>query len=76
MKTLHIFRQILFSSAWFILTMSLTATAQPDRLQNEKLLRAVNVVQSQYVDNVDLETLVEDAIKGMLRELDPHSVYL
>ena len=29
-----------------------------------------------YVDSVDLDGLVETAIRGMLEELDPHSVYI
>lgn len=29
-----------------------------------------------YVDKVDTNKLVEDAIKGMLKDLDPHSVYI
>lgn len=29
-----------------------------------------------YVDKVDANKLVEDAIKGMLKDLDPHSVYI
>ena len=32
-------------------------------------------VTSQYVDTVDERKLVEDAIRGMLEKLDPHSTY-
>lgn len=33
-------------------------------------------VQLAYVDTVDSEKLTEDAIKAVLKELDPHSVYI
>ena len=42
-------------------------------------LRKLNIaeiaVTSLYVDEVDEKKLVEDAIRGMLEKLDPHSVY-
>ena len=41
----------------------------------EKLARAQQVIANQYVDPVDQDKLVEDAIKGMLDQLDPHSSY-
>jgi carboxyl-terminal processing protease len=40
------------------------------------MARALQVVRLTYVEPVEEEKLVEDAIRGMLRELDPHSVYL
>lgn len=45
-------------------------------LQLQKLNRFYGLLQSQYVDEVDMSPLVESAIKGMLSELDPHSTYL
>ncbi len=49
---------------------------QAENIQFEKMLRALQVVRLAYIEPVEEEKLVEDAIKGMLRELDPHSVYL
>ncbi len=43
---------------------------------SEKFKRALRIVGFAYVDEVEEEDLVEDAIRGMLKELDPHSVYL
>ncbi len=43
---------------------------------SEKFRRALRIVGFAYVDPVEEEELVEDAIRGMLKELDPHSVYL
>lgn len=41
----------------------------------QKLGRAEAAITSLYVDSVDEAALVEDAIRGMLRGLDPHSSY-
>ena len=40
-----------------------------------KLQMAEVAINNLYVDSVDESKLVEDAIKGMLKELDPHSSY-
>jgi carboxyl-terminal processing protease len=60
----------------FVLGFVPSALSQIDNLQLEKMARALQVVRLTYVEPVDEEKLVEDAIRGMLRELDPHSVYL
>ena len=41
-----------------------------------KFSRALGYISSYYVDSVDSKQLVEDAIVNMLKELDPHSVYI
>ena len=38
--------------------------------------RSLQMIQGLYVDDVDNKQLAEAAIRGMLRELDPHSTYL
>lgn len=40
-----------------------------------KLQYAEQAISKLYVDSVDQDKLVEDAIKGMLKDLDPHSSY-
>ncbi len=40
-----------------------------------KLQMAEIAINNMYVDSVDEAKLVEDAIKGMLEKLDPHSAY-
>ena len=60
------------------LVLSLSMTAQrtvsmPQSLQ--KLLNAEYAISSLYVDSVNEDKLIEDAIKGMLESLDPHSSY-
>ena len=37
--------------------------------------RAEVAINNYYVDSVDESKLVEDAIRGMLEKLDPHSSY-
>lgn len=58
------------------LALSLTISAQrslPQAMQ--KLLNAEYAITSLYVDSVNEDKLIEDAIKGMLESLDPHSSY-
>ena len=43
--------------------------------QNQKLRMAESAISQFYVDTVNESKLVEDAIKGMLEGLDPHSQY-
>ena len=54
---------------------SLIASAQIKMTQSQKLKIAEMAVNEYYVDTVNEEKLVEDAIRGMLNELDPHSSY-
>ena len=68
-------KRISFAVSLF-LALSLTTTAQrgmPQAMQ--KLLNAEYAISTLYVDSVNEEKLVEDAIKGMLESLDPHSTY-
>ncbi|MEO8210407.1 MAG: S41 family peptidase, partial [bacterium] len=44
--------------------------------QVKKFNDALEITSKYYVDNVDSQKLTEDAIKGMLEGLDPHSVYI
>ncbi len=44
--------------------------------QGEKFNTLLYYMNRMYVDSVDLHGLVETAIRGMLEELDPHSVYI
>ena len=58
------------------LAFSLTCMAQrtmPQALQ--KLLNAEYAISTLYVDSVNEDKLIEDAIRGMLESLDPHSSY-
>lgn len=52
-----------------------TAQAQYETEASTKLRIAEKAIEQLYVDPVDENKLVEDAIKGMLEKLDPHSSY-
>ncbi len=41
-----------------------------------KIKRLINYIQYDYVDKVDTDSLLDDAITTMLAKLDPHSVYI
>ena len=60
-----------------VLVISITASAQRklDEAQLRKLLYTESAILNMYVDTVDEKRLIEDAIKGMLEKLDPHSSY-
>lgn len=63
-----------------IALLSLAARAQysinwGDESQLRKLQIAEMAVRNLYVDTVDEKELVENAIRGMIKELDPHSAY-
>lgn len=51
-------------------------TKQESKIQLKKLDRAFSLVDKYYIENIDMAPLVEDAIKNMLLELDPHSTYI
>ena len=40
------------------------------------LTKVLRLLDEQYVEEVDFESLVEGAISGMLNTLDPHSTYI
>ena len=59
--------------------MGLSALAQMTVTRDDNPLRKLSIaemaVKALYVDEVDENKLVEDAIRGMLEKLDPHSSY-
>ncbi len=42
----------------------------------EKMLEVLLSIENNYVDSIDVSFLVEEGIKGMLKELDPHTSYI
>ena len=54
-------------------TTMLTGQRMPEHLN--KLFNAIYGVTAFYVDSVDENQLVEDALRGMIEKLDPHSTY-
>jgi carboxyl-terminal processing protease len=41
-----------------------------------KIKRLINYIQYDYVDKVNTDSLLDNAISNMLMKLDPHSVYI
>ena len=59
-----------------ILSCLLSAKAQKSvDEQIRKLIISTITINNYYVDSVNTEKLVEDAIRGMIEKLDPHSAY-
>src|SRR5450759_1673931 len=46
------------------------------RSRNDKLNSILNIIESNYVNSVNRNDLVETAIPAILKKLDPHSVYI
>lgn len=44
--------------------------------RNDKVMEVLRFIEQDYVDSTSADKLREDAIKGMLDELDPHSQYM
>ncbi|MBX2989979.1 MAG: S41 family peptidase [Bacteroidetes bacterium] len=71
-------------SVGLLVVMSLVAGAWLNQLisgdniyeQINKFKDVLSMAQKSYVEDVDTKKLTESAIKGMLGELDPHSVYI
>ncbi|MBD0369084.1 MAG: PDZ domain-containing protein, partial [Flavisolibacter sp.] len=40
------------------------------------LQEALDLIRSRYVDSVKVDSLQDDALQGLMSELDPHSVYI
>ncbi|MBQ0047686.1 MAG: S41 family peptidase [Prevotellaceae bacterium] len=67
--------------AMLLLAAGISASAQNNgnnnnfETQMRKLIYAQSAINQLYVDSVDVQKVTEDAIRGMLKELDPHSTY-
>ncbi|MFW5793303.1 MAG: S41 family peptidase [Bacteroidota bacterium] len=76
MKSLASFFVTAIFTLIIILSNPLFTNAQNNNEEIEKLLKALQIIELAYIEEVDKTDLVENAIKGVLRELDPHSTYL
>lgn len=68
----------ILATLFFLAASALTGSlrAQERELSAaQKLQLAQNLIERFYVEEVDADTLVTEAIKGMLSTLDPHSQY-
>jgi carboxyl-terminal processing protease len=59
-----------------IIQPSIKSFAEERYVELQNFSKVLNLIQQSYVDNVDTKKLVYGAIKGMLRELDPHTTFM
>ncbi|MDD3861188.1 MAG: PDZ domain-containing protein, partial [Bacteroidales bacterium] len=55
---------------------SFNTFAQDVNSESRKFNKMLSLIDAMYVDSVELDDLVEVAIINMLKELDPHSMYI
>ena len=71
-------RPFLFAAILSLLSLSASAQMRVN-MSEDSPLRKLQIAEiattNLYVDSVDEQKLVEDAIRGMLEKLDPHSTY-
>lgn len=65
-----------FAVAFFLQAQVFGQSMEARRATDLKFARALEIIKLAYVDSVNEAELTEHAIRGMLKELDPHSVYL
>ncbi len=67
---------LLFTLLLCISTLDLFAQSHDPNKSDQKFSAALQVIRFAYVDTVNEEKLTESAITAMLKDLDPHSVYM
>ena len=75
----HVFKILLSTSISVNAIMASALAAENDNKIYEQLNvfgEAFDRINEMYVDEVDVERLIQSAINGMLRSLDPHSGFL
>ena len=77
MRYITHFFHILLPAIGVAITLTAAANnANPSNYTPEMKLRlAERIIESYYVDSIDSEKVVEEAIVAMLKTLDPHSIY-
>lgn len=73
-------RKTLFAIIFLIAALSTNIQAQESVSSRnqavEKFANLLTIIDYAYVDTVNNQKMVEDAINGILKNLDPHSVYI
>lgn len=73
-KMKYLAAAVICAAATFGISAQYSRSNSASRHQ-QKLLMVENIVNNLYVDNVDEEKIVENAVRGILENLDPHSSY-
>ena len=56
--------------------LPLSAQSASTRRYAEKITQALKLIETRYVDTVDMDRAVDRMLEQLVRELDPHSVYV
>lgn len=72
----HIIRRIVLVLVAALSLSPLRAQRAADATQIQKLIAVYRKLADLYVDDVDMASLTEEAIRSMLEKLDPHSAYI
>ncbi|MBA4397609.1 MAG: peptidase S41, partial [Syntrophus sp. (in: bacteria)] len=68
---------IALSGIWSLYANSPAAALDRQTYKNIKIFNEVlDMVQKNYVEPIEQKTLIQGAINGMMRSLDPHSTYM
>lgn len=67
---------VLFAGGLLLWGPELWAEGENVNMQLSKLNYILRTVRDNYVEDPDASKMLEGAIRGMLQELDPHSVYI
>lgn len=73
----RIFTSLAFAAIFFSSASAIQANenSRPELSPDQKLRMAAALIQAYYVEDVDGMQLTDEAIKAMLKTLDPHSSY-
>ena len=82
-KSLHSMHKLLTAMLWGMI-LSFLIFSSSDAARNQQLplteirefAKILEVIQEHYVDETEDTELIREAIRGMLRDLDPYSAYL
>lgn len=61
---------------FLVSTMVVYSFAQERYTELQNFSKVLNLIQQYYVEEVDTKKLIQGAIKGMLKELDPHTSFM
>lgn len=58
------------------ITNFLPNAVQTKNPKSEKLNKLINLIDNEYVDDINTDSIVDLTVNGILEKLDPHSVYI
>jgi len=73
---LHQFRMRITLIASFLFLSNINISLGQSSSPGQKIEALFNMINYAYVDSVDQTKITDDAIRSLLKELDPHSVYI